>query len=494
MMRERESNESGIRMAVDHNWSRREQRSSVQMDGDVSALYYYPEKETGDSMRPAHRVVAIEDLWDTLVGVHSQLSHGGQQRMEKYLIEHGTHVPRPVMQRFVDLCQTCQETRGRKSTHKIIHKPIIPDTVGQRGQADLVNLQMVPDDGYKYILNYQDCFSKFVILRALKTKTAAEVADCLVNIFFEHGPPSLLQTDNGAEFSNKLLMARIKQLWTGTVIVHGRPRHPQDQGSVERANGDFKNMLYARLRDVKKEMNQWVGELPYVQYSKNNAYHSGIRTTPYRVHFGRAPADLSVDMTLPKEVVEQLETEDDLCGVLESRQVIGYASFDPSSDTPIASPNPLPFSHLSLQEPASGVGLGGPVSTFTYDEVPESEYTSSIGMSSQQPPLEEPSILSPPLPSSSLPAETDDNSYDIPVPPLIDSKFTPYFDLATGTTHQVAPALPSVQLHTEASDFSPEDRSDDTQYEEEHQCTSCPDMYLPANCMARVQAFGATGV
>ena len=247
---------------------------------------------------------------------------------------------------------------------------------------------MVPDGGYKYILNYQDCFSKLVILRALKTKTAAEVADCLVNIF-EHGPPSLLQTDNGAEFSNKLLMARIKQLWTGTVIVHGKPRHPQDQGSVERANGDFKNMLYARLRDVKKELNQWVGELPYVQYSKNNAYHSGIRTTPYRVHFGRAPADLSVDMTLPKEVVERLETEDDLCGVLESRQVIGYASFDPSSDTLLASPNPLPFSHLSLQEPASGAEVGGPVSSFTYDEVPESEYTSSIGMSSQQPPLEE---------------------------------------------------------------------------------------------------------
>ena len=76
--------------------------------------------------------------------------------MEKYLIEHGTHVPRPVIQRFVDLCQTRQETRGRKSTHKIIHKPIIPDTVGQRGQADLVDLQMVPDGGYKYILNYQD--------------------------------------------------------------------------------------------------------------------------------------------------------------------------------------------------------------------------------------------------------------------------------------------------------------------------------------------------
>ena len=41
----------------------------------------------------SQRVLAIKDMWDTLVGVHSQLSHGGRQRMERYLIEHGTHVP-----------------------------------------------------------------------------------------------------------------------------------------------------------------------------------------------------------------------------------------------------------------------------------------------------------------------------------------------------------------------------------------------------------------
>ena len=61
---------------------------------------------------------------------------------------------------------------------------------------------------------------------------------------------------------------------------------------------------------------------------------------------------------------------------------------------------------------------------FTYDEVPESEYASSIVMSSQKPQLEETSILPPLLPSS-MPAETDENSYDMSVPPLIGSTFTP---------------------------------------------------------------------
>ena len=157
------------------------------------------------------------------MGVHEQVCHGGRTRMEKYLVEHGNHVPRPVIQLFLDLCQICQATRGKKSTQKIVYKPIIPDAVGQRGQADLVDLQMVPDNGYKFILNYLDCL-----------KTAAEVSDCLVSIFFEHGPPSILHTDNSMEFSNKTLMARINELWKSTKIVHGRPRHPQEQGSVER--------------------------------------------------------------------------------------------------------------------------------------------------------------------------------------------------------------------------------------------------------------------
>ena len=253
-------------------------------------------------------------------------------------------------------------------------------------------------------------------------------------------------------------------------------------------------MLYARLKDVKKEYNQWVSELPFIQYCKNNAHHSGIRGTPYCVHFGRAPADLSVDLILPKEVVERLETEDELYEILESRQVIENASFDPSSDIPLPSPNQLPFSHLSLLEPASGSEVDVHVSSFPYDEVPESEYASSIVLSSQQPPLKEPSVLPSLMSTSSIPADTDDTSYDMSVPPLIGSTVTPYFDLPTGISHQVVPTLPSVQLLTDASDSSPADAADDFHYEEELQCTSCPDIFLTAGCMASVDAFGITGV
>ena len=114
-----------------------------------------------------------------------------------------------------------------------------------------------------------------------------------------------------------------------------------------------------------------------------------------------------------------------------------------------------------MLEPASGLKLNIHVSSFPYEEVPESEYASSIVMSSQQPPLEEPSVLSSLKPTSSMPAGTDDTSYDKSGPPLIVSKTTPYIDLPTGISHQVVPTLPSVRLHTDASDSSPADEAYD---------------------------------
>ena len=75
------------------------------------------------------------------------------------------------------------------------------------------------------------------------------------------------------------------------------------------------------------------------------------------MHLGRTPPDISVDMSLPSEVVRPLETEDQLEQALGSRQVIGYASQDAATPTALPSPTPIPLSHLSLQESASDVLL-----------------------------------------------------------------------------------------------------------------------------------------
>jgi hypothetical protein len=44
-----------------------------------------------------------------------------------------------------------------------------------------------------------------VLLRALKTKTAAEIGKHLADIFVTFGEPRILHSDNGKEFANKLV-------------------------------------------------------------------------------------------------------------------------------------------------------------------------------------------------------------------------------------------------------------------------------------------------
>jgi len=59
---------------------------------------------------------------------------------------------------------------------------------------------------------YQDHLTKFVVIKPLKTKTAEEVAYNLIDIFTLLGAPSILQSDNGREFSNQIV-SNLKNYW-----------------------------------------------------------------------------------------------------------------------------------------------------------------------------------------------------------------------------------------------------------------------------------------
>ncbi|XP_064096387.1 KRAB-A domain-containing protein 2-like [Macrobrachium nipponense] len=165
----------------------------------------------------------------------------------------------------------------------------------------------------KWIMVYQDHLTKFCVLRPLTSKRAAEVAYQLLDIFLLLGAPEILQSDNGLEFT-ACVITELKLLWPGLVMVHGKPRHPQSQGSVERANCDIKDMLVAWLSD--NNTTDWTVGLKFVQFQKNSSYHSGIRKSPFAALFG---SDAKVGLTtsaLPHDVIHRLQSEDDLLAVI----------------------------------------------------------------------------------------------------------------------------------------------------------------------------------
>ncbi|XP_025198496.1 KRAB-A domain-containing protein 2-like, partial [Melanaphis sacchari] len=130
----------------------------------------------------------------------------------------------------------------------LVIKPILSKTFNSRAQVDLIDMQSNKDGGFKFILVYQDHFTKFVSLRPLKTKTSSEVAYNLIDIFCIFGAPCILQSDNGREFVNHIINDLVL-MWDDLKIVHGKPRHSQSQGSVERANQDIEKIIYAWMEE-----------------------------------------------------------------------------------------------------------------------------------------------------------------------------------------------------------------------------------------------------
>ncbi|XP_037780257.1 uncharacterized protein LOC119576683 [Penaeus monodon] len=96
-------------------------------------------------------------------------------------------------------------------------------------------------------------------------------------------------------------------------MVHGKPSHPQSQGSVERANGDIKDMLVTWIVDNNSQ--DWSVGIKIVQFQKNAAHNSGIKCSPYSAMLGCKARVGLTSSPVPTEVVSRLESEDDLIAV-----------------------------------------------------------------------------------------------------------------------------------------------------------------------------------
>jgi len=65
-------------------------------------------------------------------------------------------------------------------------------------------------------------------------QTAEEVAHQLMDIFCVFDAPFKMQSENSREFVNKIVQ-NLADMCPGMKLLHGKPRHSQRQGSVERS-------------------------------------------------------------------------------------------------------------------------------------------------------------------------------------------------------------------------------------------------------------------
>ncbi|CAF5026545.1 unnamed protein product, partial [Rotaria sp. Silwood1] len=117
-------------------------------------------------------------------------------------------------------------------------------------------------------------------------KQCLPFATKLRDLFFTFGPPRILHSDNGREFISNVI-TELKNLFPDLVFIRGRPRHPQSQGCIERANGILCEALGKWM--CTNNSTSWSFALAPVIYGLNTRMSSVTKTTPYEVMFGQQP-------------------------------------------------------------------------------------------------------------------------------------------------------------------------------------------------------------
>ena len=136
------------------------------------------------------------------------------------------------------------------------------------------------NDNYRYVLVVIDAFTKFTWIRALKNKTAANVAVNFAHLLDNEGLSCIvLYTDSGTEFLGDPFQRLLRQRNIAHRICAGEEFHC---AFVERMNRTLKEKIYqAMTREVSR---RWLDLLPRIVATYNKTIHSTTGTRPIEVN------------------------------------------------------------------------------------------------------------------------------------------------------------------------------------------------------------------
>lgn len=251
-------------------------------------------------------VPADSDRKNLLHSIHGQ-AHLGANAMVNALHLQGVTWPKlkDACLLHIKQCPACQHYNiAKKGYHplKAIHATL-------PGEHLAMDLAQFPRSNKKktYALIVVDVCTRFIFLRALKSKDASVIAAKLLKLFRDIGPPKIIQSDNGSEFSNSLLTTILTILRTEHHL--STPYHPRGNGVAERAVRSVKDLL-PKVLDGK--ILDWDLYLPMVQLQLNTKVASLHSSTPFSLFYGRAFAGFSNFETAESKLLSPTDLDERL--------------------------------------------------------------------------------------------------------------------------------------------------------------------------------------
>jgi transposase InsO family protein len=180
-------------------------------------------------------------------------------------------------------CISAEESQKRKPFVRFEK-----ELCNQMWQVDFKGEFRMEDGRYCYPLDIIDDHSRYVIKISPHLGTANVVIPVFTDVFREFGMPESILSDNGAQFAGFKKGYTQFERWLmdlDILPIHGRIKHPQTQGKIERFHRTMKQELLnhtsiADIEDAKMKFSAW-----------QNKYNN-IR--PHEALGMRRPADVYV--------------------------------------------------------------------------------------------------------------------------------------------------------------------------------------------------------
>lgn len=224
-----------------------------------------------------------ESRFSTLRLYHDENCHVGYEKTLSKLRENFWFPSMAAyVKKYLSHCRICIERKGPSGPKQGYLHPIDKTSVPFHTlHLDCTGPFTVSDEGYKHVLITIDGFTKFCILKPLKTLNAQELMATVRETITLFGTPSLIITDRGTNFSANQVKSLFRELHIEHhMIATGTPR---SNGQVERYVPTIINMISTSCND----RSDWPNSLWKVQQSLNTTVQKSTGFSPTHLLIGR---------------------------------------------------------------------------------------------------------------------------------------------------------------------------------------------------------------
>ncbi len=221
----------------------------------------------------------------------------GRDRLFEIIKEKQLPISRRQIMDWLKHQQVHQLTQKKKKVSKV-QSTILKAPFQQIG-VDLIDMNKIKFNQYRYILTAIDLFSKFAWVYPMKTKD--ETLKYLKKMIDSMPKkPASIRSDNGAEFKNRNMAnyledERITQIFSLSYT-------PQSNGNIERFNGTLKKLIKKNiLIDNNKN---WVAMVNLLVKNYNNSKQATTKYTPEEIINGNQELFEKVEENIRKKVTK----------------------------------------------------------------------------------------------------------------------------------------------------------------------------------------------